>query len=143
MLHRSALVAGIALIALSAAGGAYPQSVSRNADRAVVAPQATQVQRAAPSGPIIRAPLGPTIMYATTSLSCSNANGSITTITLSVNGGNCVNGTISDIDGSNVRPLGTASCSNSGGDQTSASCSQGCKGSSGSGSCTSSTSPPS
>jgi hypothetical protein len=140
MLHRSALVAAVAFIALT--GAAYPQAVSRNAERAVVAPQAAQIQRANPNNGVIRVPIGPTIMYATTSLNCTNANGSITTFTLSVNGGNCGNGSITDANG-NTRPLGTAYCTNSSGDRTDASCSQGCKGSSGSGSCTSSTSPPS
>jgi hypothetical protein len=141
MLHRSALVAVAALVAFSTAGAAYSQAPGRAVDRAAVAAQAqtTQIQRIGP-GRTIHLPVGPTVVYATTSLTCNNTNGSTTTYTLSVNGGNCVNATVTDADGV-TRPLGQASCSAGNGDSTSASCGRGCHGSSGNGSCTSSTTP--
>jgi hypothetical protein len=82
----------------------------------------------------LRAPT-PGVVWATTSISCANRNGTVTTYTLSVRGGACVT------DGShgNNGTAGEGSCVGTGGDEALATCNRGCSTTIGQGSCTQTT----
>lgn len=136
MSNRTFLVAALAatLAVLGAAASAEPNPATRPSNNAATLEEdaPSSVTRIRP-GQVTRPPIvvGPTILEATTSFSCSNANGSTTTYTVSVEGGSCVtNGT------SNSKPT-AASCRNSGNQlATTANCAGGCGNSNGTGSCT-------
>lgn len=100
-----------------------------------------QAERAATSsanprdGVRVTAP-GATLQQATTSISCNNSNGTITTYTLSVRGGACA----TDGSGGNGGTASLGSCVNSGNsDEASATCGRGCTKTAGQGSCTQTT----
>lgn len=83
----------------------------------------------------LRAP-APGVMSATTSISCSNRNGTITTYTLSVRGGTC----LTDGSHGNNGTAGGGSCAGSGNsDEATATCGRGCTKTAGQGSCTQTT----
>ena len=86
---------------------------------------------------VITAPptAGANVAYATTSFNCTNRNGSITTYTLSVDGGSCTTQGNTPTSAPNA-----GACRNNGtGDSVSANCGTGCGDSHGSGSCTQTT----
>ncbi|MGH6951655.1 MAG: hypothetical protein ACREH4_12325 [Vitreimonas sp.] len=136
MSNRTFLVAALAatLAALGAVASAEPNRATRAGSNAApieeVAPSpATRVR----PGQVTRPPIvvGPTIVEATTSFSCSNANGTTTTYTVSVEGGSCyTNGT------TNSKPTAASCRNNTGQLAATANCAGGCGGSSGSGGCT-------
>ena len=124
-----------ALAALGAAASAEPDLANRTGDAVAVEEAPAAAARVRP-GQVTRPPIvmGPVIVEATTSFSCTNTNGSTTTFTVSVEGGRCTtNGT------SNTRPTG-ATCHGSGNQMAAtANCQGGCGNTTGSGSCTQTT----
>jgi hypothetical protein len=136
MLKRSTLATVLTALSLSIAGTAYSQVTGGGGGQAVRQPRpAIELRRGNANLPLVRAPLGPTVSYATTSFSCTNRNGSRTTYTLSVDGGSC--GT----HGPNNGPADQALCGNNSGSSASANCTNGCIKTEGSGSCTQTTTP--
>jgi hypothetical protein len=131
MLIRSALAAA-ALVALGATAAAEP-AAQRNAGATVGVERAPAASARVRPGQTTRPPVvvGPTIVYATTSFSCRNGNGTTTTYTVSVDGGRC------NTNGTSNTPATGASCYSSGSNLSStANCASGCGNSVGSGSCT-------
>jgi hypothetical protein len=99
-----------------------------------------QTQRATTTAPTVprdglRAPT-PGVAWATTSISCANRNGTVTTYTLSVRGGACV----TEGSGGNSGTASGGSCvGGNRSDEALATCGRGCVKTAGQGSCTQTT----
>lgn len=121
---------GLALATLAASAAAFSIAVAQNAPpTARLRPGQAPIRPAAVAG----------IAKATTSFNCTNRNGSVTTYTLSVEGGGCLTQGTSGT----VGPPNAGACRNQGsGDAVSANCGTGCGASTGTGSCTQTTTPP-
>jgi len=134
MLHRLALAAALAACAFAVAGTAYSQAVSRGGGQvAQQAEPSSALRRAGRDGIRQVSTANGGVVYATTSFSCTNSNGSVTTYTLSVDGGSC--GTHGPANGQADQGL----CGNTSGASASANCTNGCIRTEGSGSCTQTT----
>lgn len=138
MLHRLALAAALAACSFAVAGAAYSQVVNRGGGQVAQQAEPSSALRRAGRGGIrpVSTPNGG-VVYATTSFSCNNSNGSVTTYTLSVDGGSC--GTHGPANGQANQGL----CgNNTSGASASANCTNGCIKTEGSGSCTQTTTRP-
>lgn len=134
MFIRTSLIA--ALAAFGATLSAEPDLAGRAAGDAAGQEEAPASPARLRPGQTTRPPVvvGPLIAEATTSFSCTNPNGSVTTFTVSVEGGSCTtNGT------STTRPSAASCRAPNNQLAATANCAGGCGNSTGSGSCTQTT----